>query len=163
VFPVASGETIAFGRVLLTGSRNIVALFGQDNPTQLGSSTIDFLRREVPPRSRLAVDPLGSAMIGIFAPIYGVPIVQAQVTFDGPQIDAARQDRHPLFNSRARAGLFNHDLMVEYLDRFGIDYILWSASYRDALARLVQTWPSEFRIVFTDSTTGDSIVRYCRP
>ena len=161
----ATGDQVtAFGRFLLTHDQNVVALINTENPAHYGRQTIEFLRRNVPPRSRVLVDPLDPRKIGIFAPVFAVPHSKPPaIDFDLSFYDAANQDRDPLFNSSARAGSVDADRLVVRLDELGIDYILAAAPYAAALERLVHERPAQFSIEFKDPATGTLILRYHRP
>ena len=161
----AMGEEVtAFGRVLLTRDQDVVALINTENPAHHGRLTIEFLRHNVPPRSRILVDPLDPRQIGIFAPVFAVPIsIPPGIGFDEPFYDVAKQDRDPLFNSSARAGSVDADRLVVRLDELGINYILAAAPYGAALERLAHERPGQFSIEFKDPATGALILRYHRP
>jgi hypothetical protein len=160
----ATGEqATAFGRFLLTHDQNVIALINTENPAHHGRLTIEFLRRNVPPRSRILVDPWDPRKISIFAPVFAVPISTPGISFDSPFYGAALQDRDPLFNSSARAGSVDADRLVVRLDELGIDYILAAAPYGAALERLAHERPAVFSVEFRDPTTGALILRYYRP
>jgi hypothetical protein len=160
----ATGEQVtAFGRALLTRDQDVVALINTENPAHPGRHMIEFLRHNVPPRSRILVDPLDPSKIALFAPVFAVPhSTPPPIDFDLSFYDAARQDRDPVFNSSARAGHLDADRVIDRLNQLDIDYILGVAPYGAALERLARERPAQFSVEFRDPTTGALILRYRR-
>ena len=159
VLPLSASKGMPFIRDLASLSRDVTALYSDENPTGLSSRTIAFLRTEIPLQSRVSVDPLSNHVVGLFAPIYGVPFPRGQISLDYAEIEARRNDTHPIFNSRMQRGEFEQSAMATHLDSKSIDYILSDDEFSEALKTLADRFPERFSVVFDDETSGDLILR----
>lgn len=163
VLPVTAKDAYSFMTYLASHQVDAASLFDGNGPTGLGKATIGFLRKDILPRSRILVDPLSSHMVGAYAPHYVVPIVKGQFAADGHHISAAREDRHPMFNSRLQAGGADAARIDDYLADLRADYVLAPAKYRAGIEALRQALPGRLKIIFEDAATHDVILAVTRP
>lgn len=163
VLPVTAKDAYSFVTYLASHRVEVTALFDGGEPTGLGKKTIQFLRNGALPRSRILLDPLSNHMVGAYAPLYAIPIVKGQFASDGHHISEAREDRHPLFNSRLQGGRPDAARIGAFLTELDVDYILAPAKYRAGVDALRDALPGRFKIVFEDAATHDVILAVTRP
>lgn len=163
VLPVTAKDAYSFATYLASHRVEVTALFDGGGPTGLGRQTIEFLRKGVPPRSRILLDPLSNHMVGAYAPLYAIPIVKGQFAADGHYISAAQEDRHPLFNSRLQSGRPDVDRANAFLADTNTTYILAPAKYRTGVEALRDALPGRLKIVFEDTATHDVILAVTLP
>jgi len=99
--PLLGQEYIKVFKNLFTEKRVSIEWFGDKNPFGLSKNLIHFIKT-LPPQRTFLVDPLGKAVISIYAPQYtavlpemmGSTIMMAQDLYN-----EARQGKHPLFKT----------------------------------------------------------------
>jgi hypothetical protein len=158
ILPVSAKDASSFIHKLIYYRSNVQSLFEDGNPTGLGKETIRFLRSEIPLRSRILVDPLSNHMLGTFAAQYSIPVMKGQVAFDGHHISEAREDRHPLFNSRLKTDAPDIEGVLSYIKQTNADYILAPVTFSPGIDVLLERLPQVFSRIHEDPTTGDQLI-----
>lgn len=117
------------------------------SPLGLSSRMIRFLRERVPPREIVLVDPLGTHLLGIYAPLYVRPYPVGYVIQDLPEIQQAREGRHPLFRAPAAPPFEDDAPAVDYVTRTGARWIFGGPPHGAAmLEALAAARPAMFEV-----------------
>jgi len=118
------------------------------SPLGLSSRMIRFLRERVPPREIVLVDPLGTHLLGIYAPVYVRPYPVGYVIQDLPEIQQAREGQHPLFRAPGSVRPDDDASAVDYVTRTGARWILGGPPHDAAmLEALAAARPALFEVV----------------
>jgi len=145
---------------MITNRINVCSLFKSDNPTGVSEEMISFLRGDVPPRSRILIDSQANRMLGIYAPLYLLPIPGGNVHADAAIQKDLREDRHPIFNRKSLNGIIDADEVYEYATRHHADYIMAGTDYSRSMKYLVHGDGKErFRIAFKSSNGKEMLVK----
>jgi len=114
--PLLGQEYIKVFKNLFTEKRVSIEWFGDKNPFGLSKNLTHFIKT-LPPQRTFLVDPLGKAVISIYAPQYtavlpemmGSTIMMAQDFYN-----EARQGKHPLFKTNLTiSGQINPDFITK--------------------------------------------------
>ena len=123
-----------------------VELFSR-SPLGLSSRMIRFLHERVPPREIVLVDPLGTHLLGVYAPVYVRPYPVGYVIPDLPEIQRAREGRHPLFHAPAPGGgPGDVGAAVDYVASTRARWILGGPQHASALEALASARPALFEV-----------------
>ena len=151
-------SSAALVRNLAVKKSEPAALFESGNPFGLSPSLIRFIRRQVPPRELVAVDPTSRHLLSVYAPVYIRPYPLGYIIPDLPEVDAALSGRHPLFNDRLREGVLDPQRAEEYVSRTGARWILGSGANVRGLRALAAERPAEFQVVH-ESDEGEVVLK----
>jgi len=153
---------------IATRERAALAWFGSENPFGMSQGLIRFLQ-SLPPKQTFVVDPLGRAVISVYAPHYMVlPPVEAGKTLIN-ELDAyaaAYQGRHILFamgdvTMQPAAGpLPDPSALKVWLDQQNVHYILIEKKYYAQLLPFFQGLFQDYQIVFHNQDSKEFIVKY---
>ena len=163
VFAVGAARTSATERwtVMLAHHPDPAALFGEGNPVGLSPDTIEYFRSRHPARLRLLIEPNQPHMVGIYAPVYAMPLL-GNIGADLPQLQAAQQDKDPVFNSATRAGRPDMVALRGFLAKNRIAHILVAGDYVQPFAQLVVDYPAEFSVAFRSADGRNLVVALTR-
>jgi len=153
---------------IATRERAAIAWFGPENPFGLSQELIRFLPT-LPPKQRFLVDPLGRAVVSVYAPHYIVlPPVEAGKTLIN-ELDAyaaAYQGRHILFTmgdatvQPAANSLPDPYALKAWLDQQKVHYILIEKKYYAQLLPFFQGLAQDYQIVFHNQGAREFVVKY---
>lgn len=161
MLPAARPQATAFLGDLWTKRSSPEALFTALNPTGLSPKTISFLRKGIPPRTRVLVDPLGEHLVGIYAPLYVLPYPRGYILADLGQQQIAREGRHPVF--KQNAALPERSEAESFLRRHNVDFVLAAGAFSLSLGRLAEENPDLLQVVFRDAPAKNIILRVLAP
>lgn len=157
VAPAARVEAVAFWSAVLNKYEQPARAFEQGNAAGLSPAIIQALRRQVPARSRVTVDPDSSHMIGMYAPVYGVPIPRGQVfqesIYLGPPPGA---DRSLARDLRCADGRLTVPLVA---GRVGASFMLLAGPCFDAWERLSDAERTAHPVLALDQPARQALVR----
>lgn len=163
--PSAYSDTIS---KIATRERAALAWFGPENPFGMSLELIRFLQG-LPPKQTFVVDPLGRAVISVYAPHYMVlPPIEAGKTLIN-ELDAytaAYQGRHILFTMgdgtvHTASGLLpDPSALKAWLDQQNVHYILVEKKYYDQLLPFYQGLFQDYQIVFYNQGAKEFVVKY---
>jgi len=148
--------------------RAALSWFGPENPFGMSQALIRFLQ-SLPPKQTFMVDPLGRAVISVYAPHYMIlPPVEAGKTLIN-ELDAytaAYQGKHILFSmglgsaQPAEGSLPDPSLLSAWLDRHNVRYILIEKKYYAQLLPFFQGLSREYQFVFHNQKAEEFVVKY---
>lgn len=137
------------------------ALLDAGNPTGLSPKAISFLRQTLPPRIHLLVDPLGTHLVGIYAPLYIQPYPRGYILADLKEQQIAREGRHPIF--KPNAALPEREEAETFLRQHGVDFVLASGEYAVSLSHLAEQNPDLLQVVFREVQARNTILKVLAP
>lgn len=137
------------------------SLFGPANPVHLSPDTIAYLQAFHPARTRLLVEPNQPHMVHVYAPVHVMPLL-GNIGADNPQLQQGAAGTHPVFNAALRNGSPDAGQMMQFLDEYGIDYVLGTRAYVAPLQAMAGRFPQRFATAFLSADQANVVVRYQR-
>jgi hypothetical protein len=135
------------------------SLFAATNPIGLAPDTLDYFRSVHPARRRLLIEPNRPYMVGIYAPVYVMPLL-GNVGADMEQLRLGRQGRHPVYNEAMLNGTPELASVRGFLDENHIAHLLGTAAFAPAFLRLASQHPAEFVVRFVSREGSNVVVEY---
>jgi hypothetical protein len=108
------------------------------------------------------VDPLGKALVPIYADQYLVTIpagIHPAVVQADDYSETQRGD-HPLFRRKTPIELSDHTKIKRYLNQRAVQYIVVEPIDYEGLMRYFRSHPDDFQISFDFSKNREAIVKY---
>lgn len=145
---------------IVTEGRVPVKWFSDKNPFGFSKELICFIRM-LPPKQNFLVDPLGKALVPVYAPHYiaVVPrksvrtVISARKTYR-----EVRKGRHPLFNLKNDS--IDHKAIKDWLSNHAVDYILIEKKYYPKLLPYFRKFKKDFAITFNNQKKSELVVHY---
>ena len=156
--PACFTPAVARWSIMLGHDLDPAKLFSAENDIRLAPDTIHYFQTTQPPRTRLLVEPNSPHMVGVYAPVYVMPLL-GNVGADAQQLQLGAQGKHPVFAEGA-PGL---DSLREFLDNHAIQYILGSGKYVPSFLDLPKSRPGEFALKFLSKDRTNVLLEYHRP
>jgi len=160
--PACFTPAVARWSIMLGHELDPATLFSADNDIRLAPDTIHYFQTTQPPRTRLLVEPNSPHMVGVYAPVYVMPLL-GNVGADAPQLQLGAQGKHPVFAEAPQRGALGLDSLREFLDDHAIQYILGSGKYVSAFLDLSNSRPDEFALKFLSRDRTNVLLEYHRP
>jgi len=160
--PACFTPAVARWSIMLGHNLDPATLFSAENDIRLAPDTIHYFQTTQPPRTRLLVEPNSPHMVGVYAPVYVMPLL-GNVGADAPQLQLGAQGKHPVFAEAPQRGALGLDSLREFLDDHAIQYILGSGKYVSAFLDLSNSRPDEFALKFLSRDRTNVLLEYHRP
>jgi len=145
--------------VMLNRNLRAESLFGPANPLGLAPDTIGYFQSAHPPRRRLLVEPGRPHMLGIYAPVYVMPLL-GNVGADMEQLQLGRNGRHPVYNQAMRSGAPELASVRAFLDEKRVAHLLGTEAFAPAFLELASRNPSDFAVRFVSRDRSNVVVEY---
>ncbi len=145
---------------IVSGGRVPVKWFSAKNPFGFSKELICFLRM-LPPKQNFLVDPLGKALVPVYAPHYIAVVPRKSVRTvisSRPTYKEVKSGNHSLFNLQNQG--VDHKAVKEMLDCYGVDYILIEKKYYNRLLPYFNLFPDDYKIVFNNDKELEMIIHY---
>lgn len=174
-FPLLSHEYAKNVTKIFYARRQSVDWFGNNNPFGLSAELIKFMQ-SVPPKHIFLVNPLGKAVLPLYAPQYlaVLPEVTPTVISSNTAQEETRNGKHPLFNPETSefkplmqlkadgyrnngAGL-NHASVKEWLNRYHVDFVFVQKEYYRHLLPYFSRYAKDYKIVFHNPLAEEFVV-----
>lgn len=157
--PVSAATLSHRWKVLLDRDLRPESLFGAGNPLGLAPDTLEYFRTGHPPRRRLLVEPNRPQMVGIYAPVYVMPLL-GNVGADMEQLQLGREGRHPVYNQVMLGGTPDLGSVRAFLDEKRIAHLLGTGAFAPAFVKLASQDPSDFAVRFRSGDGSDVVLEY---
>ena len=134
------------------------SFFDSRNPLGLQPDTIAYLRLQQPARTRMLVQPNAPHMLGVYAPVFVLPLL-GNIGADMGELQMGLQGTHPVFGKAAQLPDAPLDGVKQYLDLKRIEYILATTPSADTL----RTWPardSAFQVVYQSADGRELVIHF---
>lgn len=162
VAPASYQHAIDRWSVMLGHRLEAAGLFGTANPVELAPDTLQYFQAQHPPRQRLLVEPNQPHMVGVYAPIYVMPLL-GNVGADAAQLQQGRAGTHPVFSPAATADGAPIDGVRQFLESNRIAHVLGTGVYAGALRAWTIRYPDMFAIRFQSEDRSNVVVAFQSP
>jgi len=149
LFSVVVGhqEIIQSGKKFLFISTDVEYLAREGNELKLPVSTLDYIRENLPFRSRIQVPPNSTYMLSIFAPVQLVPIPRGNIIADIVENYQEANGAHPVFNSETKRGLGNMPALLEHFRSKKIEFLFIGKAFFKGFKALTSKYPEFFEVL----------------
>lgn len=154
--PVCFGTAATRWGAMFDRRLEATALYSDQNPVELAPDTLRYLQTQHPPRQRLQVEPNRPYMVGVYAPVYVIPLL-GNIGADMLELQAGRGDTHPVFNKAIAAGTGSIAEARAYLLSHNVSSLLGTGNYAHAFAEWPANDPQHFTLQF-QSADGQNVI-----
>ena len=154
--PACIGTATTRWDAMLERRLDATTLFTGQNPVELAPDTLRYLQTQLPTRQRLQVEPNRPYMVGVYAPVYVIPLL-GNIGADNLELQAGRGDTHPVFNKAIAAGTGSITDAHAYLVSRNITSVLGTGAFARAFAEWPAKDPQHFTLQF-QSGDGENVI-----
>jgi len=162
-FALPAGAATLGQRWKVMVERNVrpESLFGARNPLDLAPETLEYFQTAHPPRCRLLIEPGRPHLIGIYAPVYVLPLL-GNVGADGAQLQLGREGRHPVYDKAMLSGTSDLSSVRAFLDEKRVAHMLGAGAFAPAFLALASRSPSEFVVRYVSHDGSNVVLEYLK-
>lgn len=154
--PACIGSAALRWEAMLERRLDAATLYTEQNPVELAPETIRYLQTQHPARQRLQVEPNRPYMVGVYAPVYVIPLL-GNIGADNLELQAGRGDTHPVFNKAIAAGGGSIADAYAYLVSRNVTGLLGTGDFARAFAEWPAKDPQRFTLKF-QSGDGRNVI-----
>jgi hypothetical protein len=159
--PAAAADARARWTAMLAHRLDATSLFAPGNPVALAPDTLRYLQASHPPRTRVLVEPNQPHMVGIYAPVYVLPLL-GNIGADMGELQEGQQGSHAVFGVAARRPGAPLEPVKQYLAAKQIAYVVGSGEFAAVFRDWVVRDPAAFAVAFESSDRQNVVMAFTR-